>query len=765
MQQHSTPQTRRDRRPPALTPHTAPRRAATARAVTLLTILCTAALLSTPTPRHATAVAPAQTWPLELEITGEAGSVPSAVAADAGRFYVAQHSRLAIIDPEAAPDRQLLALSEPLGERIDGLAARDGLVVTTGSSLRIIDVRDPSDIHVLGRLPLRPLHGGRVLLVGDEAWVLRGINGVLRIDIADPTAPRELGHWSPHPIAPNGAPNVVVDAAVMADERVALLQRTSNPVSPPRENELTVVQLRAGAEPEIVAERTLACCESEVVAVGDWLVTRRNSSNDVLVFDGTAAQLPQARRWSSPGSSITDLVIGGETLWIGEGRSDWRQVSDIPAWRVRGPYQTVYRDLRQVVAADAERLFVGAEVSGWLGADGAAAAGPSLESAYLYELEPGPRGVWAIGGHTRGLRSIYELHSEETRSPLQLRKTAVGNMKGNPPHTIAAEASRIHVAGEWEIEDFHVDASGRLTQTARHEAADGFNFLGIHMVAALPETVLYRVQQSSRSGHHVLFLRGREPGVEAERLKIKMAPSTETFGGAVVLGTRVWTLFNDPAVGAPASLQAWDIEGPKRGTAASARHPVAPTGASLLAGAKDALWIASGNWVRNWNVRDPDRPVEMAAYELQGIPRLAGVSGDQVWVGYGTLPAASAGASAGGGLLVLDIGGVGDPRELAHIDLGGPPVDLVVQDGVAWVNVLGAVQRYALASPPGPAASPTVPTAAPATGTPTRTPIAQGTPTVPPRAATATALAELRTPEPERGAVYLPYALAAKLPE
>jgi hypothetical protein len=139
----------------------------------------------------------AQPGATTLRLAAELGGVPTAAAADGGFVYLAVHSRIVVLDPGAAPGAPPIAVSAPIGDRIDGLDVVDGVAVTTGAYLHVLDVSDPRAIVEQGRLSLQTVRGGPAIIVGDQAWINRRLSGIHRVSIADPTRPRSLGHWRP----------------------------------------------------------------------------------------------------------------------------------------------------------------------------------------------------------------------------------------------------------------------------------------------------------------------------------------------------------------------------------------------------------------------------------------------------------------------------------------------------------------------------------------------------------------------------------------
>ena len=158
-------------------------------------------------PGEPTAVTYAEPGTHSPTLVGEFGGQVHGAVVEDDRLYVAVHSRLVVLDArdrsegireEGAP----LGVSAPLGFPINGLDVRDGIVVTTGKDLVVLDARDPTAIREIGRHPIRvydpnPLWIDSVAWVDDVAWFGGRSAGLHRIDLSDPTQPRSLGPWLP----------------------------------------------------------------------------------------------------------------------------------------------------------------------------------------------------------------------------------------------------------------------------------------------------------------------------------------------------------------------------------------------------------------------------------------------------------------------------------------------------------------------------------------------------------------------------------------
>jgi len=125
----------------------------------------------------------------------ETGSTVSGVVLYDGLIYAAAGSEgLIVIDP-SNPEQPVLVRSIAVsGPALDVAVSGHYAYVTTGAGLRIVDMADPS-YPVVGAFDT-PGDASGISLWGDFAVIADGRQGVLTLDVSDPSAPSKVTEWS-----------------------------------------------------------------------------------------------------------------------------------------------------------------------------------------------------------------------------------------------------------------------------------------------------------------------------------------------------------------------------------------------------------------------------------------------------------------------------------------------------------------------------------------------------------------------------------------
>ncbi|RIL09211.1 hypothetical protein DCC79_11695 [bacterium] len=147
---------------------------------------------------------------------------PALDIAHAGRHaYVAAHGRgVHVVDVSDPAHPRLVATAATAGAAYDVAVAGDRLYVAAWSAgLEIHDISDPAAPRKLGAVPTRAnaqavAVGGTVAYVGDWSAVFDGPDpeyGVVALDVADPAAPRAIGHLN----TPGWAGDLALDGSTL----------------------------------------------------------------------------------------------------------------------------------------------------------------------------------------------------------------------------------------------------------------------------------------------------------------------------------------------------------------------------------------------------------------------------------------------------------------------------------------------------------------------------------------------------------------------
>ncbi len=141
--------------------------------------------------------------PGAFDLIGQVGGPVTAVAVDASRAYMGVGARIVVVDLAGWPETPLLGETAPLANRIDDVALtanRLAVAATDFGGLSLVDVRDPTQPHEVGRIDALPAFGDaddRRLAVGDGfAYLVSTTDGLRVFDIRDPSAPREVARAS-----------------------------------------------------------------------------------------------------------------------------------------------------------------------------------------------------------------------------------------------------------------------------------------------------------------------------------------------------------------------------------------------------------------------------------------------------------------------------------------------------------------------------------------------------------------------------------------
>ncbi len=669
-----------------------------------------------------------------LHFAGETGGAITAAAESDGRFYLAVHSRIVVLEAGAPEGSAPLGTSPASGARIDGLAVRNGLAVTTGADLRVLDVRTPDAIRELGRVSMGATSGGDVRWVGEEVWVDHRLGGILRVSVDNPSQPQLLGRWKPDIFTEFPDSETFVDSIVqLPNDRAALVLWMLDSGGRIQMAMLVVARAVHSGLPIVEGALQVECCAAEVAAVGNHLALARGSRRWLDFYDTPPGASPvKVGRLTIPQVGVPGvvqrLVSGGDRLWISLDESTWQVMIPKDEWYSLQRFNMPHNMSRTTAVASADRLLSGGTDLFWAGPEGYDGPAPDVGAGLLWDVEPAPEGVWATHGQYLSNLSIVHVTPAESGRGIHQRPTGVTGLEGRPPNMLRATGDRLHVAGEWAVTDYNSDDAGLLSETARHDAHP-LTHDWTAMVSASEERVLYRVNQSQSPGGHVLVMRGPTPGLESSRPRMNVAPGRQNFAGAAIVGPHVWVMSNPP--GAPSMLRAWHSEG--RRITQPAHDGVRLTGTpfGLLDAVGPRLFIARGRTVSLLSVADLERPVEVARLEVPDTVIQAAVSDDRMWVAYGSQANSSRGKGPSGGLSLFQLSQSDEALFVDNVVLGGPPSDLSVDASGAWITVEGALQRYVVSARPSPTPpAPTPPAPTPAnspTPTKTATPLPQAT--------------------------------------
>jgi hypothetical protein len=253
----------------------------------------------------------------------------------------------------------------------------------------------------VGQLSMTVQGGGKVAIVGDEAWLVHGVAGVQRISLADPEQPRVLGHWLPAVATSLRASRRVTAAARIGAGRAALLVDDLPSGERPFRAVLMIAEVAAGRPPRVLDELELPCCGLHLKVQAGHSFVAQQESWWIRGFEIDAAgRIEQASSWQLP-ERVLGLVVGEAALWA---RSDahYFVIDTAVTGAMRGPFE-LGASFSPLAAVGGQLLSVSQGLGQdqgveWMDRAGAREAGPRLELATYVEIEPSPDGLWTMDG-------------------------------------------------------------------------------------------------------------------------------------------------------------------------------------------------------------------------------------------------------------------------------------------------------------------------------------------------------------------------------
>lgn len=148
-------------------------------------------------PAFASAALAPATSGQDLRLLAELGGRYGQTAPFGELVLVSVHSRVLAIDPASGERGAIVAVSPPLGPRIDTLVAGGGLIVVAGESLQVLE-HEGGELVVKGSVRLHA-PARLAAMTGDVVWLVDGASRVARVSLADPGRPSFLAPWIPEP--------------------------------------------------------------------------------------------------------------------------------------------------------------------------------------------------------------------------------------------------------------------------------------------------------------------------------------------------------------------------------------------------------------------------------------------------------------------------------------------------------------------------------------------------------------------------------------
>ena len=186
--------------------------------------------------------------------------------------------------------------------------AGDTLAVGGVDALHLVDVADArtGQQRVLARHPAPALLD--VTWAGGHLWAASDSPVVLRLDAAEPAAPRLVSAWSSGTYRARGA----MGLASLADGRVVVAEGSLRTADLSRGPQGRVLDSRSFEYPMVGAR--------DVARGGRWFFVAAGSEG-VLAFDvGPQGQLIEVGRVDTPGSAQR-LMVEGNTLYVADGEA------------------------------------------------------------------------------------------------------------------------------------------------------------------------------------------------------------------------------------------------------------------------------------------------------------------------------------------------------------------------------------------------------------------------------------------------------------
>ncbi len=136
---------------------------------------------------------------LSLEIVGQLGGEPRAVAVKGNYAYIALGARLSVLDVSSKSNPRLLPQSVLFDDLVEAVTvaptAAQVYVATGDSGLHILDIADPLRPVECGALDT-PGSAADVAIDGTRAYVADSDEGLRIVDVHDAQRPREIGHFA-----------------------------------------------------------------------------------------------------------------------------------------------------------------------------------------------------------------------------------------------------------------------------------------------------------------------------------------------------------------------------------------------------------------------------------------------------------------------------------------------------------------------------------------------------------------------------------------
>ena len=240
---------------------------------------------------------------LKLEHLDQVGGIAAAVAVRAGTAYVAQGSRLLVVDVSSSAAPTLAGVTSPLPEKVWAVAVRgDYAFLAVGSAgLRVIDVSDPAHPIEVGHW--QGAEAASQLAVAGELAYLIVEGGLAVLDVSDPTAPQEVAFYE---VAAN---DIVVDGNYVYLAAALGLQILS--VAEPSDPQLIgrVVEYDSSGRVAVAGDTIYMTVQEELCSPTGCVIQSR-----LVVIDITDRTQPR-RLARIDYFEATDLVIDGGQLY------------------------------------------------------------------------------------------------------------------------------------------------------------------------------------------------------------------------------------------------------------------------------------------------------------------------------------------------------------------------------------------------------------------------------------------------------------------
>lgn len=591
-----------------------------------------------------------------LPLIGQLGGPVQAVAVAGSVTYAGVGPRVVALigcDP-AFPEE--VARTEPLPGIVQDIQLRDGtaFVAAGVGGMVVLDVRDPRRPAVIGRLQL-PGVTARVVLQGPLAYVSAGARGVYVVDIASPAAPRVLGHYQA----------ITSDLAVHADYAYVVTRN------------LEQVYVGEPAGPRL--QRKIEDWADAIDMAGPILYVATSESRpsaqrfgSLRIYDVSYTRDPARLVSSLPiGDQAREiLVAGGRVYYQGLHRLTVIDVADIRAPRVLGAVATA--DSVRTLFAAGRRLYQAAGQAGLRALEVADPAAMrearvmdtlgSAESVVVWNgyafvedegsgnrllvvdvrdpANPVARGVIQIGADHGSIAAaagyLYVGAPDRTvrvfdvRRPEQARQVASLAMPRDPVSgremavwRLAVEADRyLYVANDEWLRVYDVADPAAPREVSRRRSSGGATDIAVHDRRA--------------------YLLGPATGTQTGRPSLQIV---DVFD------------FNDPV-----QFGVIDATGSQGGVQTDGQF-VYVEGVQVV------------------DVRNPERPAEVARLSLPGRNRDSMIFGDRLYL-------ARSNNEGGGSLRVIDISVRAGPREVAAVELVEPARD-VFRSGDVFVAAQG----------------------------------------------------------------------------